>query len=228
MQNLSSQHIVVSVEAALAISNLLDHEAAVEFVRPGLGQILKIFLKIMDEIDFEDLVSALRKIVDIYEEEIAPYAVSLCSKLSEAYLRLINSTGDTEDVDSEAGFTTDGLMTAIRRVLNSISGKFPELYPQLEQILEQPIYTCLSDPSGASADEGLTCVAELIYNQQSVSPRMWGMYAYIINLYIQDKVVLDTLISQASVPLINFMVKAPEQFKTASFEGMGNPLDMMF
>jgi len=32
----------------------------------------------MDEIDFEDLVKALRKIVWYYGDEIAPYAVSLC------------------------------------------------------------------------------------------------------------------------------------------------------
>jgi hypothetical protein len=47
-------------------------------IRPALGDVLKIFLKIMDEIDFEDLVGALRKIVDIFEDDIAPYAVSLC------------------------------------------------------------------------------------------------------------------------------------------------------
>jgi len=42
----------------------------------------------MDEIDFEDLVSALRKIVDVFGDDIAPYAISLCSKLSEAHIRL--------------------------------------------------------------------------------------------------------------------------------------------
>lgn len=44
----------------------------------------------MDEIDFEDLVGALRKIVEVYSDEIAPYAISLCTKLSEAHLRLSN------------------------------------------------------------------------------------------------------------------------------------------
>ena len=43
----------------------------------------------MDEIDFEDLVSALRKIVDVYTDEIAPYAISLCQKLSEAFVRIV-------------------------------------------------------------------------------------------------------------------------------------------
>jgi hypothetical protein len=51
-----------------------------------------MYLKIMDEIDFEELVGALRIIVDTYEDEIAPYAVSLCQKLSEAYCRLIQNS----------------------------------------------------------------------------------------------------------------------------------------
>ena len=131
-QHLYSPHITVKVEAALALSALLDHQTTIEFIRPGLGNVLKIFLKIMDDIDFEDLVSALRKIVDVYQEEIAPYAISLCQKLSEAYIRLVAQKGHADDEDCEAGLTADGLMTAIRRVLNSISGKFPELYPHLE------------------------------------------------------------------------------------------------
>jgi len=45
------------------------------------------------------------------------------------YIRLVNSKGDAEEEETEAGLTADGLMTAIRRVLNSISGKFPQLYP---------------------------------------------------------------------------------------------------
>ena len=110
--------------------------------------------------------------------------------------------------------TADGLFSAIRKVLASISGKFPELYPQLEEILEQPLSIALSDSGQDNADEALTCIAELLYNQQQVSSRMWGVYFHIVDLYLNDRGVIDTLLSQASVPLINYMVKAPEIFKT--------------
>lgn len=70
------------------MSKLLSHEKAVDLVRPNLGNVLKVFLLIMDEIDFEPLVEALRNIVDIYGEEVAPYALSLCEKLSVAFIRL--------------------------------------------------------------------------------------------------------------------------------------------
>jgi hypothetical protein len=39
---------------------------------------------------------------------------------------------------------------------------------------------------------------------------MWNIYVTLINSYMQDKGVLDGLISVASVSLINFMTKAPE------------------
>ena len=92
---LQSPCIVVRVEAAMALSVLLKHQASVvDFMRPGLEVVLKMYLKIMDDIDFEELVGALRIIVETYDEEIAPFAVSLCKKLSEAYIRLLNSATD--------------------------------------------------------------------------------------------------------------------------------------
>jgi hypothetical protein len=75
---LKSECIVVKVEAALAISELLNHQEVVDFIRPNLGNILRIFLKIMDDVDYDDLIVALKEIVDKYGEEVAPYAVSLC------------------------------------------------------------------------------------------------------------------------------------------------------
>ncbi len=75
---MKSECIVVKVEAALAISELLNHQEVVDFIRPNLGNILRIFLKIMDDVDYDDLIVALKEIVDKYGEEVAPYAVSLC------------------------------------------------------------------------------------------------------------------------------------------------------
>ena len=39
--------------------------------------------------------------------------------------------------------------------------------------------------------------------------------------------MVEGLLSQASVPLINFMVKAPEIFKRQDFAGQGTPLQVM-
>lgn len=226
--HLHSNHIAVRVDAACALSELLDHDEAINFIRPGLEQVLRVFLKIMDEIDFEDLVGALRKIVEVFQDEIAPFAISLCSKLSEAHVRLSSQrreSNDMDDEDNETSLTADGLITAIRRVLNSISGKFPQLYPQLEVILEKSLYVTLQEDSETQTEEGLNCIAELIFNQNSVSERMWGLFNCIVFNYMSDKGIIDENISAASVCIINFMVKSPTEFIGANINGK-SPLQM--
>ena len=108
---------------------LLEHNQAIEFCRPGLEVLLKTYLKIMDDIDFDQLINALKRLVEVYHDEIAPYAVALCQKLGEAYLRLLASKDSPDEEDTETSLTADGLMTAITRVLKSISGQYKELYP---------------------------------------------------------------------------------------------------
>lgn len=49
---------------------------------------IRIYLKLIDDIDYDELITALQRIVDVFEEEIGPYALDLCSKLGEAYMRL--------------------------------------------------------------------------------------------------------------------------------------------
>lgn len=75
---LSHPNLPVKVEAALAMNELLVHPVTVDFLRPGLEVLLKTYLKIMDDIDFDELIQALQSIVETYQEEIAPYAISLC------------------------------------------------------------------------------------------------------------------------------------------------------
>lgn len=226
--SLSHADLPVRVQSALTLNYLLNHEIAVEFLRPGLEPLLKTYLKVMDDIDFDELVSSLQELVETYEEEIAPYAVALCGKLGEAYLRLLQSKGTGDNEDQETSLTADGLMTAIRRVLKSISGKYKELYPQLEEILEQPLMATLTEHGQSSVEEGIACIAELLYNQDQVSVRMWNFYSIMINLILQDKGILDEFLCQASVPFINFMSKNPEQFKSCSFNGSQTCMDLMF
>jgi len=81
---------------------------------------------------------------------------------------------------------SDGLMTAIRRILQSISGKYSDLYPQLETILQQPILEALNDPRATAIDEALSCLAELLFNQPQISTQMWNYFQLLVNSLMSD------------------------------------------
>ena len=87
--NLSHTDLPVKVYSAIALIRFLSHDLAIEFIRPGLGKIIKIYLKLIDDIDYDELIESLKVIVEIFGIEIAPYAVELCTRLGESYCRLI-------------------------------------------------------------------------------------------------------------------------------------------
>lgn len=119
--------------AAIALVNLLEHQTVVEFMSPQLNTLIQIFLKLIDEIDYDELIEALRRIVEVFEDQIGPYAIQLCQKLGEAYCRMFKQSqqsGEQElEEDAETSLTACGLMGAIRRILESISGLNMDFYP---------------------------------------------------------------------------------------------------
>lgn len=56
---------------------------------------------------------------------------------------------------------------------------------------------------------------------------MWKFYFTIIDLYVNDRGIIDDFMYQASVPLINYMQKDPEYFSNAVLEGR-SCMEMMF
>jgi hypothetical protein len=53
VNHLHHPHVVVRVDAAIALGELLDHESIVQMIRPNLGNMLRSFLRIMDDMDIE-------------------------------------------------------------------------------------------------------------------------------------------------------------------------------
>lgn len=223
-QNLAHKDLPVRVEAAVALIRLMYHEQAVNFVRPALGTVIQTYLKLIDDIDYDELIESLRTIVDVFNDEIQPYAEQLCTKLGESFCRLIEAKNmpgeELLELDTETCLTADGLMTAIRRILYSITGKFPQLFQRLEQVLQQPISMALfMDRSGTSVEDALTCLAILLYNQSQISPLMWQYFEQIISSLLQDNGVFDQYLDCVIVVLINFLNKAPQQIAQVQFTG---------
>ena len=73
------------LNAACSLHKLLIKDEANDILKPVLGDLLMHYLKIMGEIDSEELVSALEEIVKHFKNDIGPFALNLCSSLRDAY-----------------------------------------------------------------------------------------------------------------------------------------------
>ena len=52
-------------------------------MKPALSSILQVYLKIMNDIDSEDLIEAFEQIVNIFKDQLGPYALEICTQLVE-------------------------------------------------------------------------------------------------------------------------------------------------
>jgi hypothetical protein len=134
----------------------------------------------MSEVDSEELVGALEEIVEIFSEDIGPFAESLCEELMKAYQRMVNVD---EDDDGETALAAMGCVTAIRRILNSAQDN-KELLGKLEQKVFPMILFSLTPDGLDSIEDGLDCATILLYYKEKgeVSEQLWSLYPSLIYL----------------------------------------------
>ena len=108
----------VRLTAATSLHKLMHNEECTTLLKPELKNILEIYLKMMTEIDSEELVAALEEIVSHFKDDISPFALELSQQLVGAYTRL--SQVDAENDDGESALAAVGCVTAIRRIIDSI------------------------------------------------------------------------------------------------------------
>lgn len=67
--------------AATCLDKFLKDEKIINFLKPALKGLLETYLKLMSEIESEELVGSLETIVKEFKEDISPYAIELCTQL---------------------------------------------------------------------------------------------------------------------------------------------------
>ena len=67
----------IKIASALALSKMLSNSVALVSLKPHLRQLLEIYLKIMNEIDSEELIGALEIIMEKFQDDIGPFATQL-------------------------------------------------------------------------------------------------------------------------------------------------------
>ncbi len=72
---LHDSELPVRLTAATSIQKLLHNQLASDLLKPFLKNILEIYLKLMTEIESEELVGALEEIVANYKDDIEPFAL---------------------------------------------------------------------------------------------------------------------------------------------------------
>ncbi|PRP84900.1 hypothetical protein PROFUN_07554 [Planoprotostelium fungivorum] len=196
----------VRVRAVMALQFLIQNPVSTEEIRNILPQLLEEIFKIMGEIDNDELVVTLRTIIDHFSEEMGPYSLGLCQKLSQIFIKICNENNDEDD----SAITALECLGAIQTILEAISGR-PELYPPIEEVLYPLLQVTLQPDLADFFEEGVKIITFITYFSNEISPRMWSLFPVLHDRFQECSDFIQDILN----PLDNYISRSTETFLTA-------------
>ena len=78
---MNDTELPVKIRSAINLRFIIRNPIATEHIKPIIPNLLDQYFKLMNELDNDDLIAALEELVDQFEDQMAPYATTLCAKL---------------------------------------------------------------------------------------------------------------------------------------------------
>ena len=175
--------VPVKVTAAGSLYKLLKKPDLKSIFKPQLKSILETYFVLMNEIESEDLVSALEEVVSIFSAEIEPFAVELWEKLVMSYWRMMQAEEEDEDDFGENGLGAMSCITTIRKIFDSVKTK-PELLKSLEQMCFKLFLNCTTPDGLESIDDMMACEIMMMYHWDLVSEELWSLLPHLVKIVI--------------------------------------------
>ncbi|KAL2506315.1 Importin beta-like SAD2 [Abeliophyllum distichum] len=166
----------VRVYSVLASCSLVKACKDLGEIRQVLPQLLDEIFKLMNEIENEDLVFTLETMVDMFREEIDPYALRLCQNLAAAFWKCMNTT---ETEKEGVALTAVGCFHSISTILKSVR-KHPHLFAQIEPTLLPIMRRMLTIEGQEIIEEVLEIVSYMTLFSPEISMDMWSLWPLIM------------------------------------------------
>lgn len=126
----TNKNLPVKINAVLALNSLMEYPEVKSMMASELSTVLKTILELMNEIDLNYLVNALKGIVSEFSTEIGPYAVDLVKSLAQSFVKYKQNayknakehTGSVllmDEDSSESNLAAEMCLDAINNILRA-------------------------------------------------------------------------------------------------------------
>jgi hypothetical protein len=238
--NLSANEneLFITVKCALLIPKILhSNEMIRELFRSNILKIFSIFIKLMQELDLDQLLKCLQELVSIYPKEVVEFSFDLTKELVTAFNRYIRDENvgnyqtsqeailNNEDLDESVDETTSivtacGILKTMNKLLEVCSKEKTELFYQIENQISPIIFWTLASDNHTIFVEVLEVIFTITTVHCPLTENAWQFYSAILNSLITldpntgsltEGIGLENF--EEILPIIlNFILKEPETF----------------
>ncbi|URD87252.1 Cse1 [Musa troglodytarum] len=202
----------VRANSVFALRSFIKACQDLKAIRPTLPQLLDVlhaeFLKLVNEIENEDLAVILEAIVNKLGVEFVQYASSLFQTLAAAFWKCLDTPKAAEEADDSSALAAARCLDAISTILES-GNRFPQLFVQIEPILLPIMQRMLTADGQDVFEEVLKIVSHMTFYAPTISLDMWGLWPLIIEAL--GDWALDSF-ENILVPLDNYISRSTAHF----------------
>lgn len=220
MESMADPVLPVRVEASLALQPLIRHDAIRLAMQSNIPQIMHQLLQLMNEVDVDALSNVMEDFVEVFAEQLTPFAVALSTNLRDTYLRIVREilernearaaeTGEVQDFLDDKSIAALGVLQTIGTLILTLEAT-PDVLLLLEAILMPVITITLENKLYDLYNEVFEIIDSCTYASKSISDTMWQAFELMhktfkdgAELYLEDMLpALDNFVSYGGAHLI--------------------------
>ncbi|KAI7886446.1 ARM repeat-containing protein [Lichtheimia hyalospora FSU 10163] len=196
LDSLRDPELPVKVQAALALQPMIRHESVRNAMAPNLPFIMQELLNLTNEIDIDTLANVMEEFVEVFAEQLTPFAVQLCTQLRDTFLRIMEElaqanqqamgddgsfNGDVDEM-SDKTMAAMGVLKTIGTLILSLEST-PDILQQLENALLPVITYTLENKVMDLFDEIFEIIDSCTFSAKRVTPTMWSVFELIYKAF---------------------------------------------
>lgn len=204
LKSLEDEHLPVQIEAALALQPMVRHELVKVALSARIPEIMTRLLDLANRMDIDAIAGVIEEFVEIFSEQLTPFAVDLCTKMCEQLMRLLTELAEIQNKEFSAEtytlqgedktMTAIGILTTISTLLLALDNANAVVL-ELENILKPVIQFILREHMSEFYTETFGLVDNCTYCLKSISPTMWSILPEIHAVFKDDGIDFLTELS---------------------------------
>lgn len=180
LQCFYDQSLPVQVEASLTLQALSDHPDVRAALGAHIAPVVQHLLHLSKKIDLDSLMKVMDEFVDMYPEQITPFAVEMAQQLRDQFLSLASELHEYNSQDAtKFSLIAEDKTTAGLGMLTTLTGlessleHHPELVAQLEQVVLPILEVVYRNHLADFYTETYSLHENTLYTRKAVTPDEW-------------------------------------------------------
>ncbi|RMZ83939.1 hypothetical protein DV736_g6607, partial [Chaetothyriales sp. CBS 134916] len=222
LESMADPELPVRVMASLALQPLIRHDVIRTAMQANIPQIMHQLLKLANEVDVDALANVMEDFVEVFSEQLTPFAVALCEQLRDTYLRIIRELLERNEAKAQNGDNNDfgeylddksiaalGVLQTIGTLILTLEAS-PDVLLHLEIILMPVINITLEHKLYDLFNEVFEIIDSCTFASKAISDTMWQAFELMhktfkdgAELYLEDMLpALENFVSYGQDRLI--------------------------